>query len=41
MTPFTGGRSDMYAEKILTVIEPNLRAYVDGKLDQMINVVEK
>ena len=41
MTPFTGGRSDMYAERILTVIEPNLRAYVDGKLDQMINVVEK
>lgn len=41
MTPFTGGRSDKYAERILTVIEPNLRAYVDGKLDQMINVVEK
>ena len=40
MTPFTGGRSDMYAERILTVIEPNLRAYVDGKLDQMINIVE-
>jgi D-2-hydroxyacid dehydrogenase (NADP+) len=41
MTPFTGGRSDMYAERILTVIEPNLRAYLDGKLDQMINIVEK
>jgi len=41
ITPFTGGRSDMYAERILTVIEPNLRAYVDGKLDEMINVVER
>ena len=41
MTPFTGGRSDMYAKRILTVIEPNLRAYIDGDLDQMINVVNK
>ncbi|HIF59217.1 MAG TPA: D-2-hydroxyacid dehydrogenase [Rhodospirillales bacterium] len=41
MTPFTGGRSDMYAERILTVIEPNLRAYIDGNLDQMINLINK
>ena len=41
ITPFTGGRSDMYAERILTVIEPNLRAYVDGKPEEMINVVER
>jgi|TARA_Y100000031_G_scaffold20031_1_gene20488 phosphoglycerate dehydrogenase-like enzyme len=41
MTPFTGGRSDMYAERILTVIEPNLRHYLDGALDQMINVVDE
>tara|TARA_B110000444_G_C18790815_1_gene572354 strand:- start:1083 stop:1571 length:489 start_codon:yes stop_codon:yes gene_type:complete len=41
MTPFTGGRSDMYAERILTVIEPNLRAYLDGNLDKMINVINK
>ena len=41
ITPFTGGRSDMYAERILTVIEPNLRHYVDGELDKMINVVTK
>ncbi len=39
MTPFIGGRSDMYAERILTVIEPNLRHYVDGERDEMINVV--
>ena len=40
MTPFTGGRSDMYAERILTVIEPNLRAFIDGNIDQMINVIK-
>jgi phosphoglycerate dehydrogenase-like enzyme len=39
VTPFVGGRSDMYAERILTVIEPNLRAYVNGNFDKMINVV--
>lgn len=41
ITPFTGGRSDMYAERILTVIEPNLRAWVDGAPDKMINIVER
>ena len=41
ITPFTGGRSDMYAERILTVIEPNLRAYVDGKLQNMTNIVKR
>ncbi|MBT4116864.1 MAG: D-2-hydroxyacid dehydrogenase [Rhodospirillaceae bacterium] len=40
MTPFIGGRSDLYAERILTVIEPNLRAYLDGNLDKMINIVD-
>ncbi len=40
MTPFIGGRSDMYAERILTVIEPNLRHYVDGELNKMMNVVK-
>jgi len=39
ITPFTGGRSDMYAERILAVIEPNLRAYLDDKPDLMVNVV--
>ena len=41
ITPFTGGRSDMYAERIMTVIEPNLRAYIGGKIKDMINVVER
>jgi D-2-hydroxyacid dehydrogenase (NADP+) len=41
ITPFVGGRSDMYAERILTVIEPNLRAWIDGEPENMINVVER
>ncbi|MDG2034043.1 MAG: D-2-hydroxyacid dehydrogenase [Rhodospirillales bacterium] len=41
ITPFTGGRSDMYTERILTVIEPNLRAYLDGKLENMVNIVNR
>ena len=31
----------MYAERILTIIEPNLRAYVDGKLQNLINIVKR
>jgi D-2-hydroxyacid dehydrogenase (NADP+) len=41
MTPFIGGRSDLYAERILTVIEPNLRLYLDGDLDKMVNIVDR
>ena len=40
ITPFTGGRSDKYAERILTVIEPNIRAYLDGTTKYMKNVVQ-
>ncbi|PPR58827.1 MAG: D-3-phosphoglycerate dehydrogenase [Alphaproteobacteria bacterium MarineAlpha3_Bin6] len=39
ITPFTGGRSDKYAERILTVIEPNIRAYLDGTTKYMKNIV--
>jgi len=40
ITPFTGGRSDKYAERILTVIEPNIRAYLDGTTQYMKNIVQ-
>ena len=40
ITPFTGGRSDKYAERILTVIEPNIRAYLDGTKKYMKNIVQ-
>ena len=39
ITPFTGGRSDIYAEKLLTIIEPNIRAYLAGKTEDMKNIV--
>ena len=40
ITPFIGGRSDKYAERILTVIEPNIRAYIDGTTKYMKNIVQ-
>ena len=40
ITPFTGGRSDKYAERILTVIEPNIRAYLDGTTKNMKYIVQ-
>ena len=40
ITPFTGGRSDKYAERILTVIEPNIRAFIDGTTKYMKNIVQ-
>ena len=40
ITPFTGGRSDKYAERILTVIEPNIRAYLDSTTKYMKNIVQ-
>ncbi len=39
VTPHAGGHHDLYAEQTLTVLEPNLRAFVEGRRDEMINVV--
>lgn len=39
MTPHVGGYHDRYAEQTLAVLEPNLRAFVEGRRDEMINVV--
>ncbi len=39
ITPFTGGRSDQYEQNLLTIQEPNLRAYLAGDRDKMINIV--
>lgn len=40
ITPFIGGRSDQYEENIMSIIKPNLRHFLAGHLDQMINRVE-
>ena len=39
ITPFIGGTSDQYEENVMSIIKPNLRCFLDGRLDQMINRV--
>jgi D-2-hydroxyacid dehydrogenase (NADP+) len=41
ITPWMAGRSDRYADLAMTIIEPNLRAYLSGDLGRMVNVVER
>jgi len=38
VTPHAGGHHDRWEEQTLTVIEPNLRAYIEGRRDDMLNV---
>jgi D-2-hydroxyacid dehydrogenase (NADP+) len=40
VTPHAGGHHDLYAEQTLSVLVPNLRAYVEGRRDQMVNLVD-
>jgi D-2-hydroxyacid dehydrogenase (NADP+) len=37
LTPHVGGHHDQWEEQTLTVIEPNLRAYIEGRRDDMLN----
>jgi D-2-hydroxyacid dehydrogenase (NADP+) len=39
ITPNIGGRSNVFVEQTLTVIEPNLQAFVDGRCNDLRNVV--
>jgi len=39
ITPNLGGRSDTFVEQTLTIVEPNLRAFVDGRLKDLKNLV--
>ena len=39
ITPNVGGRSDVFVEQTLTILEPNLQAFVDGRLKDMRNMV--
>ena len=41
MTPKLGGMSDIYPEQVMPVLEKNLRHFLDGDHDQMINIVER
>jgi D-2-hydroxyacid dehydrogenase (NADP+) len=40
ITPFVAGRSDQYVHDALTIVEPNLRHFLTGEIDQMINIVK-
>jgi phosphoglycerate dehydrogenase-like enzyme len=39
MTPNIGGRSDNFLEQTMTVLEPNLQAFIDGRMKDMRNVI--
>ena len=39
ITPNIGGRSDNFIEQTMMVLEPNLQAFVDGRLNDMRNVI--
>ena len=39
ITPNIGGRSDKFVEQTMTVLEPNLQAFIDGRMKDMRNVV--
>lgn len=41
ITPHLGGRSDRYAEQLLTVVEPNLERYLAGDANSMANLIER
>jgi D-2-hydroxyacid dehydrogenase (NADP+) len=39
ITPNVGGRSENFVEQTLTIVEPNLRAYLEGRLKDLQNLV--
>jgi phosphoglycerate dehydrogenase-like enzyme len=41
LTPRIAGSHVDYVDQFLTILEPNLRYYLDDGLDRLINVVER
>ncbi len=41
ITPNMGGRSDIFVEQTLTVVEPNLEAFAQGRLKDLRNLVAR
>jgi phosphoglycerate dehydrogenase-like enzyme len=41
ITPNIGGRSTTFVEQTLTIVEPNLRAFVEGRLKDLRNIVAR
>lgn len=40
VTPHLGGHHDLSAQQTMSVLAPNLRAFIDGRYDEMINRVD-
>jgi phosphoglycerate dehydrogenase-like enzyme len=41
ITPHLGGRAERFAEQALSILEPNLRAFLSGQIEEMMNVVTR
>ncbi len=41
VTPHIGGMSDIYAEQALPMLIENMRAFLDGRFNEMVNIVER
>ena len=41
MTPKHGGMSDIYQEQVLPILEKNLRHFLNGDREKMINIVKR
>jgi phosphoglycerate dehydrogenase-like enzyme len=39
ITPNVGGRSDRFVQQTMTVIEPNLAAFIEGRMKDLRNVI--
>jgi phosphoglycerate dehydrogenase-like enzyme len=39
ITPNIGGRSDKFVDQTMTVLEPNVQAFIDGRIKDLCNVV--
>jgi phosphoglycerate dehydrogenase-like enzyme len=39
ITPFVGGQSDQYEQNIMGIVEPNMRAFLSGRYQDMVNRV--
>ena len=40
VTPHLAGRSDRYVEQALAIVEPNVRAFLAGRREDIVNVVD-
>ena len=39
ITPHVGGRSDKFVAQTMTILEPNIQAFIDGRMKDMLNII--